>query len=302
MKNILILLFSLLFLSCCNEVETKVDELTEVKLLIIDEYLKYDGKYFSDRENCLFEHFVKNEIRDLEFDHFVESIGIKYFYCPYNQFNFVLLRSDNKFYYYGLSDFYAYRYLLESKYEKIDDMYRSKTDFSGIYEYRSKTDSLELYEDINERGISLLNEIINTNEKIKRLSERSKHDPDLHNIYALIYYINHLKPGKTNLIYKPIYIDLSYNYKEELLNLKSTTVKNDKVYQLILKNYDNPGGLINISKQTYFLKHEYLGIFIYDIIRENGVIKIERKFIPEKKLPEIISGYDIPSGYGDCNE
>lgn len=290
---ILYLLFSFSLISCNTKQETNDNDLSKVKSLIISEYSKYDAQYFSNKQKCLFENFVNEGINNLEFDHIVEGISIKYFNCQFIRFQFVVLKCNNIFYYYGLSDAYAYLDLLKRKYEEVNET------------YISRTDSLELIKDINNRGITLLTEIINNHEQLKRFYVKEgdpKFGVELQKIFAIIYYINHFNSSTSGLIYIPIYTDVSSRFKEELLNLKCTPNKNDKIYRKIVEEYDKMTGLINVSKHTYFLKLKNLGIFIYDIVYENEKIKIERQFVPEKKIYKITSGYDIPTGYGDCYE
>ncbi len=301
-KYLVAFLSIILLFSCNNEADKNNDELNKVKSFIVEEYFKYDSINFNRYDNCYFQTYVRNEINDLYFDHYVKDIGIKYFHCPYNNFDFVLLKSDCSYYYYGISDPYIYRAMLESKYEEKYDslILDNKKVLYDFFKYKSKTDSMELYDDINGRGTSVLNEMINKNNRIKTLLQNSEKELDLSEIFALIYYINQSPETSLNhLIYSP-YFKLILDFKGELFRLKSKEIKNDSVYNYLIKKYDKPGGLINTDKHTYFLKMGYLGIFIYNIIRKDGIIKINRQFIPEKRLPNLMSGKSIPPYAADC--
>ncbi len=291
----LIILLPLFIFSCKNKEVSQEDDLSKVKSIILDGYFKNDSIYLNSFKNCYFQYFIDKEFSNLEFDHFIDSIGIKYLICPYSNFNFVLLKCKSEYYYYGLSDFYAYRDFLEKRYVKNTNLFSNSEEY---IEYVSSTGSLEIFDDINDKGINTLNNIINST---KWAEDAKEHSPYFfQKIYALIYYINHVK-SRNIFVFNPVYENVNNSYDEELLKLMNVPNENDSIYKDLINKYKYLSKAYYPKKQSFFFKQEGLGIFIYDVSAENGVIDIKRKFIPEKKIPIIISHSCIPPNT-DCSE
>lgn len=267
MKDIYI--FSILmFLLGCNHKdvtdEIKQDEIEEV---ILEGYKKYNADYFSQRENCLFENFVENELDTTEFyyDDIFRGVLMKYQYCPYNNLHFNIIKGRDRYYYYGLMDLKYLSDLLPQKDYEIVKGHAGKIN-SPYSELRLNSDSLN---DTKHLEFIVNNEFtISDNPTESELLAKLMYSGQfLKDCYSLGPYFE--RNGAA-------LIDID-ELETELILLKGDSLSKEE--RDILLNFGHPTSLY---EETYIFKFENQGIiFFVHEINKAGEVKIKRYFLPQ---------------------
>lgn len=291
MKKIYVILVFVSLLIGCNDRQIKVeDDLTEVKTLIIKEYLKYDAKYFSDRNNCLFEKYIENNFKldNLSIGHVLSGIRIYHYKCGYNNFNFALIKNSlGKYYYIGFSDGLHNELMIKNQYT------------INYNSYISKKDSLIVVDNDKTRETVLINKIINEEPLLKE--ERKKHKSYFNNylIFSLIYHIyfeRSIHPYIYTSQFKIIYGDL----ENELLKLRKDTV-NTKEIDKIVSKYDGFRSKY-MNKKAYHFSKKQKGVYIFIIEEVKDSLKFSKKYIPSTNIFLFPAGQDFNAPYDECYE
>ncbi|GAB5524256.1 MAG: hypothetical protein Roseis2KO_21280 [Roseivirga sp.] len=126
---LLIFYLPLVFLQCSDSQESESIyisslELSNIKDLVLKEYRSNDSIFFSETDNCLFENFINNDLAKagMYYDVIFNGILIKYYYCPYNDFYFNIVKgSGGEINYVGLTDLVYFTKGVNEKYNQGDN-------------------------------------------------------------------------------------------------------------------------------------------------------------------------------------
>ncbi|MGV3540976.1 MAG: hypothetical protein ACO1OQ_14270 [Rufibacter sp.] len=280
-----------------NSIKLSQEEVGRMLDVISNSYFSEDAKLFTDWENC----YYKNHLTDTTFltsryfDTIEEGLSFKYFYCPYNNLYYNVLRSRNgDLHYKGLSELpYLDKYFedkyFEENYKEVNGIYLSPTGALSLLDFNAEalTEILNYDSvfDIHQKGL--------TYEQEKGIVF------DL--IESLIIHSYQLKVSNRTI--KPLFEKIIpiEQLEDELRQMKgANSVLSEAEVNNILTPYlklrEDSFSKLLIGKVNNY------GLFLFHVRKHNGRFIINQKLIPVlKRLPENYSDLVYRGTYPNCD-
>ena len=257
----------------------------EIVNCIISNYDKYDATNFTKIENCGFKNYIidsANSIINRNNDAYEKGFQIFYNYCPYNNFLFTLLKSDNtnSFYYLGHSN---REYILRNV----------KEYHPSVGYYISDQKNLQLLIDSTSLNIELLNELGNTEPSFK--INGHQHFYEISQKMLSLYFKIDVTSGPIMNSLEPSFdyaIESIEQFKTELEILKdgNELSKSDKEI-LDLYDLNNPNS--DLLRYIFKVKRN-LGLFVYEFSYSGSKIHVKRYIIPPLKIRSYSQDFQNP--------
>lgn len=279
-------------LPSCNEksssssFEIDSKEYAEIKRLVSENYAIYDSKYFTDIENCFFESYLANDFEKEghRYDRVYEGFLIKYFYCPYNEFRFTIVKgTDNRHYYVGLVDLVFHRKLSDSLYSR-----RETHLFNDVKIIRDKKGTTSNY----------INKILFEDPYFTSPIGVSK----IEAAYSLVYNCYQKSTSDYHSTYTSIFdedinvVDVKRVFQESLAETQKDSIEVDNLLQWVY-----PLTYKYLDRRTMLYKVNNRGIMGFEYALKGEKVEVSQYLFPQRirrfEFGDDILGFSLPK---DC--
>ena len=258
-------------LSSCNErtsvrsFEIDSEEFEEIRRLARENYLLNDSKLFSEKENCFFESYLTIDL-SMEGDHYDrvhDGFLIKYFYCPYNEFQFTIVKGTNdRHYYIGLADLIFNKKLYDSLYRQ-DEIISDEVLMLRAKKYTTST---------------YFNKIFDEDPYFASLNQTNK----IRAAYSLVYNCYQKPVGGYHSTYTSIFdkaidpVDVKKVFLETLIKSEEDSAKVNEVSELI-----HPLTFKYLDRRTKLYSVDNRGIMGFDYTLRGKTVEMHQFFLPQ---------------------